>query len=71
MRAVAGVRNLETRDILGAQVNTRSVSQLYFVEKRPEQIRAVRTDDIEGAVADSVHRGIRTIRSTNPLQPRY
>lgn len=69
---VAGVRNLETRDIKGSQHDTKRLGSFTHYTRRAEQVRPItNNDDVLGSKCGSLLRGIQTIRQTNPLQPTY
>ena len=61
--------NLETYDIIGAQHDTKS--PLSKIELRYGKKLHYVKDDIEGSHPGSLIRGIKTKRSTNPLDPDY
>ena len=69
---VGGVRNLETRDIKGAQHDTKLLGSFTYYQRRADQIRAVtNNDDVPGSKCGSLLKGIVTQRQTHPLQPVY
>ena len=61
--------NLDTYDIIGAQHDTKS--PLSKIELRYGKKLHYTKDDIEGSHPGSLIRGIKTKRSTNPLDPDY
>ena len=61
--------NLNTIDIQGAQSGTKS--PLSKIELRYGRKLNYIKDDIEGSHSDSLIRGIKTKRNTNPLEPDY
>ena len=61
--AVAGVRNLETKDVSGAQADTKRLGSFTHYSRRQDQVRPVgRNDDVEGSKCGSVLKGIVTTR---------
>lgn len=65
-----GVRNLNTKDVEGAQANTKGLGVFNFHQRR--QVRnPITNEDIEGAKTGTVQRGISTKRCLNPLEPSY
>ena len=64
------MRNLNTKDIGGAQANTKSKGAFANIERR--QVRPVNdTKDIAGGQADTLKRGAGSDRHINPLNPFY
>ena len=69
---ITGVRNLETKDMRGAQADTKRLGAFTHYQRRADQIRAVgRNDDVDGSKTGTVLKGIVTTRATNPLMPDY
>jgi hypothetical protein len=69
---VAGVRNLETQDVKGAQADTKRLGSFTHYSRHADQVRPVgRNDDVEGSKCGSVLKGIVTARQTHPLMPNY
>ena len=69
-KAIAGVRNLDTQDISGAQANTRGKGNFTWMERR--QVRENnKTDDIVGGQASTLKRAPQGTRNINPLDPEY
>ena len=63
---------LLTTDIPGAHSSTSFVKAKTMVSKETERLRnPTNTRDIDGASSDSLQRGLRTKRATDPLQPDY
>lgn len=69
---ISGVRNLDTKDIGGAQAGTKTIGAFTHYKRRAEQVRKVgNNDDVFGSKCGSLRKGIETKRALNPLQPAY
>lgn len=62
---------LKTQDILGATAGSKGLGVFAEAHKRREVRGINRTDDIEGAQANSLKKGTQTNRFTSPLDPDY
>ncbi len=62
--------NLNTRDISGAIPGSKRLGAFHSLSRKdfidPNDIR-----DIEGAKPDTIQRGVKTVRVTDPLNPKY
>ena len=71
-KALTGIRNLNTRDIGGAQTNTRNKGCFTWVDRK--DVREInQTKDIQGCQADTLKRGFigEQRNVNNPLTPSY
>ena len=69
---MGGVRNLETKDVKGAQADTKRLGSFTHYPRRADQVRPVGSnDDVDGSKCGSVLKGIVTTRQSNPLMPNY
>lgn len=65
--------SLQTNDIEGATTSTKGKGVFAHVKRREEQMKSTKLDtsEIEGAKAGSLLKGVKSKRTTNPLDGNY
>lgn len=67
----AGVRNLNTADIKGAEANSRRLGNFTHHQRKDEPRHITQNEDIVGSKCGTVKKSIITTRQLNPLEPSY
>jgi hypothetical protein len=66
-----GVRNLQTKDIIGAEADSKSKGQFTYYQRRDPPKQLTQNEDIPGSKCGTLKLAIITERQTNPLNPEY